>query len=148
MSNMQRFMSYAAAFEDAYATDDWSKVASFFTEDAVYETFADLPFGGRIEGREALMASFKQVLDTFDRRFDSRSVEMLEGPTERDGTVWFRWAAVYTLAGAPALRIEGEETAVFEGDHIRRLEDRWPSAESQRAQTYLGEHAGKLKPQR
>jgi hypothetical protein len=147
MSLTDRFLAYAAAFEDAYASDDWSKVEPFFTVDAVYETLADAPFGGRYEGRAAILAYFKQSCDSFDRRFDSRAVEMLEGPTERAGHVWFRWAATYTLAAAPALRFEGEETAVFAGDRICRLEDRIPAASSGQTLAYLGAHADKLKPQ-
>ncbi len=146
MSIVDRFNAYAAAFEDAYASDDWSKLDPFFTEDAVYETFADPPFGGAIEGREAIKAYFKQVCATFDRRFDSRTVELLTPPTDRDGAVWFRWAAIYTLAGVPALRMEGEETVTFDGDRIRRLEDRMPPATVQRAQAYLAQHGDKLKP--
>jgi len=146
MSIVDRFTAYAAAFEDAYASDDWSKLDPFFTEDAVYETFADPPFGGLIEGREAIKAHFKQICAAFDRRFDSRTVELLTPPADRGGKVWFRWAAVYTLAGAPTLRMEGEETAVFEADRVRRLEDRMPAATVQSAQSYLAEHGAKLKP--
>lgn len=145
MSSIDRFLRYAAAFEDAFVSDDWKKVEPFFTVDAVYETFADPPFGGRVEGRAALMVAFKHVLDGFDRRFDTRAVEMLEGPVERDGAVWFRWAATYTLAGVPPLRIEGEETVHFEGDHIRRLEDRWSPSAAQLTQSYFAAHGGKLK---
>lgn len=148
MSIVDRFTAYAAAFEEAYVSDDWSTLDPFFTEDAVYETLADPPFGGLTEGREALKAHFKQACSAFDRRFDSRAVELLTPPVDRGGTVWFRWAATYTLAGAPALRMEGEETAVFEGDRIRRLEDRMPAATVQRTQAYLVEHAAKLKPLR
>jgi hypothetical protein len=146
MSIVDRFNAYAAAFEDAYASDDWSKLDPFFTEDAVYETFADPPFGGLIEGREAIRANFQQICAGFDRRFDSRAVEFLTPPVDRGGKVWFRWAAIYTLAGLPALRMEGEETAVFEGDRIRRLEDRMPAATVQSTQAYLAEHGAKLKP--
>jgi len=146
MNIMERFTSYAAAFEAAYATDDWAVLDPFFTDDAVYETFAEPPFGTCNEGRDAVKAGFKQIVDAFDRRFDSRTVEMLEGPVERAGSVWFRWAAIYTLAGAPPLRMEGEETAVFAGDRIRRLEDRIPAAVGQLVLTYLAEHGSKLKP--
>ncbi len=146
MSIVERFTAYAAAFEDAYASDDWSKLDPFFTEDAVYETLADPPFGGSIAGREAIKTHFKQICAGFDRRFDSRAVELLTPPVDRGGAVWFRWAAIYTLAGAPALRMEGEETAVFAGDRIRRLEDRMPPATLQGTQAYLVEHGAKLKP--
>ena len=47
MDMTQRFLGYAAAFEVAYATDDWSHLDPFFTADAVYETLAEPPFGNR-----------------------------------------------------------------------------------------------------
>ena len=145
MSLVNTFMAYANAFEDAYRSDDWSKLDLYFTEDAVYETIADQPFANRTEGRQAMKAFFKQMVDGFDRRFDSRSIEFIEGPTERSGRVWFRWAATYARAGAPALRMEGEETAEFEGDRIKRLEDRMPPATTQCAMQFMTEHGAKLK---
>jgi ketosteroid isomerase-like protein len=146
MDITQRFLSYAAAFEVAYDTDDWSQLDPFFTEDAVYETVAEPPFGNRSEGREAVKAAFQQAVTGFDRRFDSRVVEMVEGPIDRDGTVWFRWLATYTATGAPPLRMQGEETAVFAGERIRRLEDRISAAEGQQVLAYLAQHGSKLKP--
>jgi len=146
MDIVQRCLGYAAAFEKAYETDDWSHLDPFFTEDAVYETLAEAPFGNRSEGREGVKAAFKQAVTGFDRRFDSRAVEMVEGPIERNGTVWFRWVATYTLAGAPPLRLRGEETAIFAGDRIRRLEDRISAADGQQVLVYLAEHGGKLRP--
>ena len=144
MDPTARFMEYAAAFEQAYATDDWSKIEPFFTDDAVYQP---LPaFGGPIAGRAALTAAFKTMVDAFDRRFASRAVEVLEGPTVRNGSVWFRWAATYTMPGVPALRMTGEETAVFAGDRIHRLEDQMSDEEVKHVQAYLAAHAAKLKP--
>jgi hypothetical protein len=35
VSSIPRFAAYAVAFEKAYASDDWSLVEDFFTEDAV-----------------------------------------------------------------------------------------------------------------
>ena len=144
MSDVGRFMAYAAAFEQAYTSDDWSVVEPFFTEDAVYETLADPPFAGRYEGRPAILAYFKNVLDGFDRRFDERRLDLLGGPEMRDGAVWIRWAVTYRVAGAPDLRFEGEERAHFDGERIRRLEDRIPKEEGARAQAFMGEHGGKL----
>jgi hypothetical protein len=104
--------------------------------------------GGAYEGRAALLAQFKNSVNGLDRRFDSRKVEVLEGPSEKDGTVWIRWAGVYTLAGAPDFRMEGEERAVFVGDRIRRLEDSITDAEAGRAGAYLAQYGAKLKPMR
>ena len=146
MGMIDRYLAYAAAFEEAYASDNWSKLEPFFTEDAVYEFVAPAPFGGKYEGRAAVLAQFKNSVNGLDRRFDSRAVEILEGPVEKDGGVWMRWAATYALASAPDCRMEGEERAVFAGDRIRRLEDRITDAEAGRTGTYLAQHGTKLKP--
>ena len=146
MSSVERFIAYAVAFEKCVESDDWSILDPFFTEDVVYDASGGPPFGGRWEGREAVYANFKRVLDEFDRRFASRSGEILEGPSERDGAIWMRWVGVYEVEGVPPLRIEGEETAYFDGDRITRIEDRIPDDQGERAMAFLAEHAGKLKP--
>lgn len=144
--SLERFAAYAAAFEKAFENDDWSVVEPFFTENAVYETFAVAPFGGRHEGRDAVMAQFKTVLDTFDRRFDVRELQPLEGPEERDGSVWMRWRVTYKREGMPDIVLDGEETAFFEGDRIRRLEDRMPEESVKGVTETLGAHGDKLLP--
>ncbi|MDX1649437.1 MAG: nuclear transport factor 2 family protein [Myxococcota bacterium] len=144
MSLVPRFGAYAAAFEKAYASDDWSVVAPFFTEDAVYEVGLGPPLGGRFEGRDAVLAYFKAALDGFDRRFATRSVHLLEGPEERDGAVWIRGRAVYTAAGLPDLGFALEEIATFEGDRIRHLEDRYPASEREAIERYMAAHGDRL----
>jgi len=144
MSSIPRFAGYAAAFEKAYASDDWSDLAAFFSEDAVYEAELPPPLGGRFEGREAILAYFKQVLDGFDRRFASRTVTLLEGPTEVDGTVWIRGRGGYTSPHAPDLEFELEETAEFEGERIRRLRDRYDDETRRVLADYLEAHGAKL----
>ena len=146
MGVVERYVAYATAFEEAYTSDDWSKLEPFFTEDAVYEFAAPAPFGGKHEGRAAVFTQFKNSVNSFDRRFDSRTVEVLEGPLEKDGGVWMRWAAIYTLAGAPDCRMEGEERAVFAGDRIRRLVDSITDAEAGRVGAYFAQYGAKLKP--
>jgi len=146
MGIIDRYLAYADAFEEAYASDDWSKLEPFFTEDAEYEFIAPVPFGGRYEGRAAVLTQFQNSVNSLDRRFDSRAVAVLEGPVEKDGGVWMRWAATYTLAGAPDCRMEGEERARFSGDRIRRLEDRITDAEAGRAGAYFAQYGAKLKP--
>jgi len=143
MDPIARFVSYAAAFEDAYASDDWSRLDPYFTENAVYEPLA--AFGGPITGRAAVKAGFKMMCDSFDKRFASRSVEVLEGPADRNGVLWFEWAATYTLAGAPPLRMIGEELVTFTGDRISHLEDRMSEEEAGKIAAYIAEHGDKLK---
>lgn len=146
MGTIDRFVAYASAFEEAYATDNWAQLEPFFTEDAVYESVAPAPFGGEYKGRTAIFTQFQNSANAFDRRFASRKLEILEGPIEKDGGVWIRCAIIYTLAGAPDCRIEAEERAMFTGDRISRLEDRIMAAEIEKVGTYVAQHGTKLKP--
>ncbi|MBW2236259.1 MAG: hypothetical protein JRG85_12795, partial [Deltaproteobacteria bacterium] len=57
---------------------------------------------------------------------------------------WIRFRAVYTLAGAPDLALEGEETAHFEGDRIRLLEDRFSDQANRKLTAWYAEHGAKL----
>ena len=145
MSRIALFAKYAAAFEDAFKSDDWSLVEPFFTEDAVYEV-GDLPppFGGRKEGRAAILAYFKHVLDGFDRRFATRSLALIDGPREDGDTVWLRGSGVYTAPGLPDFRFELEEIATFRGDRICHLEDRYDDANAKAFAAYANEHGAAL----
>ena len=145
MGVVDRFLAYAAAFEEAYAADDWSKLEPFFTEDAVYQFIAAPPFAGKFEGRAAVFAQFNNSVNGFDRRFDTRQVDVLEGPVEKDGGVWLRWRASYSRAGIPDLAMEGEERAVFAGDRIKLLEDRAAASETEKVGNYMGQYGAKLK---
>jgi hypothetical protein len=141
---VDRFIAYAVAFEQAIQSDDWSALEPFFREDAVYETNDGPPFGGSRVGRPAILAFFKQSLDEFDRRFDSREGELLEGPVEKDGAVFIRWSATYRVSGAPELRIEGEERAFYDGDRIRHLEDYIPAQVNEKIAAFMSAHGSKL----
>jgi hypothetical protein len=146
METIDRFAAYAAAFEEAYVSDNWSQLEPFFTEDAVYVNVAPAPFGGEYKGRTAVFTQFQNSANDFDRRFDSRKLDILEGPIEKDGAVWIRCALLYTLAGAPDCRLAAEERAIFEGDRISRLEDSMTDVETERVRAYLAQHGAKLKP--
>jgi len=144
VSKIARFAAYAAAFEESFASDDWSFVEPFFTEAAVYEVDLDPPMGGRFEGRKAILGYFKQVLDGFDRRFASRELALLEGPKEEGDSVWIRGSATYRAPGVPAYVLELKEVVRFEGDRIYRLEDHYQPAMKQGISDYLKAHAEKL----
>lgn len=144
MSHIPQFAAYAAAFEKAFENDDWSVVEPFFTEDAVYEVKLGPPFGGRFEGRAAILAYFKRILDQFDRRFETREIALLEGPREDGDSVWIRGSATYRAASVPELSFELEETVHFDGDRIRLLEDRYDAATESAVEAYLDVHADRL----
>jgi hypothetical protein len=146
MNPIERFSEYAAAFEDAFKSDDWTLLEPYFTEDAVYEIFGGEPFAGRHEGREAVFRYMKTSLDGFDRRFDTRALDLLEGPLERDGGVWMRWRVTYSREGTPDLVVEGEESARFEGDRIVRLEDRFGPETGPTTTEWFAAHGDRLAP--
>jgi hypothetical protein len=144
MSNIARFAEYAAAFEQSFASDDWSHVGPFFADDAVYEVELEPPMGGRFEGRDAILDYFKFVLDGFDRRFDSRAIALIEGPTERGDSVWIRGSATYRKAGVPDLVLVLEETVTFDNGRIRRLEDRYEPEMKRQLEDYASRYGATL----
>lgn len=146
MSLIPLFVKYAGAFEEAYESDDWSAIAPYFAPDAVYEIQnMPAPIGGRCEGRDAILAYFKSVLDGFDRKFASRSVALLRGPREEGRSVWIRGSATYTAGGAPTLRFELEETVTFDAQgRISRLEDRYDEEAIGTVTDYVNAHGTAL----
>ena len=146
MDLVKRFGEYAAAFERAYQSDDWAQLEPFFTEDAVYEIEGGPPFGGRAAGRSALISHLEKSVNAFDRRFPKRSLQLLEGPTLRDGRVWMRWRVTYSGPGLPELVLDGEESAAFDGDRIQRLEDRFPPEAGPIAEMWFRGFGNRLPP--
>ncbi len=145
MSNIPRFVAYAAAFEQAVESDDWSSLEPFFTEDVVYEVGLPLLGRARCEGRDELFGWFKQVLDDFDRRFESRTLKLLDGPSETDaGEVSIHGSAIYRAEGAPEFVLTLVETVRFEGDRISYLEDRYSDEMKKECEAYLRAHGKQL----
>ena len=146
MASLERFGEYAVAFEQAYASDDWSLLERFFTEDASYETFGPAPIAGLAEGRAAVFDYFKNSVNGFDRRFATRELQVLAGPELRGDTVWMRWRGTYRQPGVPDVVLEGESTAHYAGDLISRLEDRMDEHGVKQSLETMGAHEAKLKP--
>jgi hypothetical protein len=144
MSSIPRFVAYAAAFEKAYASDDWTLLAPFFTEDAVYDSGPSQMFGGVVEGRAAILDYFQRIVNAFDRRFATRGVELLEGPRVDGDAVWLRGRGRYTSPVVPDLAFELEEIATFAGDRICRLEDRYDAETAAAIERYFAEHGARL----
>ena len=144
MSLIPRFAAYAADFEKAYATDDWSVVEPHFAEEAVYVVGSTVLGRDRCEGRAEILAWFKEVLDRFDRRFGSRRLELLDGPKETGDAVWIKGAAIYETEGLPDLVLTLEETVRFENGEIVHLEDAYTQAMEDEAARYLREHGAAL----
>ncbi len=144
MDPIARFQQYADAFEIFFEKDDPSILEPYFTKDAVYETKGPEALSGCHDGRPAVLGYFKQILDGLDRRFEKRELELREGPEERDGAVWMRWRVTYRAGDAPPLVMDGEETVEFEGDRIRRLEDRFADDAGDAVTAWMTRHGSKL----
>ena len=54
------FMDYAAAFEQTYVDDDWSRLTQYFSKDASYEVLGG-PLACKISGREAIFTGLKKI---------------------------------------------------------------------------------------
>lgn len=140
MNLIQRFIEFAAAFEKTYVDDDWTRLGSFLTDDAVYEVTGGPPLGGRWEGRDAVLAQLKASVDGLDRRFDARRTELRGAPRVDGDTVTFEWRGTYRLEGKPDLVFGGTERVEFDGDRIRFFTDLVSEGDDARIRAYLAEH--------
>ena len=116
MSILDRYLAYAADFEESYEDDNWSRIAQYFSDDAVYAGDPEA------RGNAAVLDKLKNAVDDFDHRMDSRTLAFKEPQVDGD-TVRVEWEVTYTKSDCPDLRISGLETAVFDGDRIALLRD-------------------------
>ncbi len=144
MSRMAQFAAYAAAFEKAFDNDEWDALAPFFAADAVYEIGLSTLGADRCEGREEILAWFPVVLDRLDRRFESRTLKLLDAPKEEGDEVSIRGAATYTSPGVPDFVLTLEEIVRFEGDQIVHLEDRYTPEMVAEFERYVRDHGERL----
>lgn len=146
MNIVESFAAYAAAFEETYVDDDWSRLRRYFTEDAVCSTVADDGAETKFEGIDAVIDGLRDAVNTFDRRFATRTVELRGDLRERDGEIIIDWDATYTAPGAPNLRMGGTEHALYEGNRIRQLKDVVDAGTSRTIADWMTEHGEKLAP--
>jgi len=119
MSNLKRFAEYAAAFEETYIDDDWTRLVQYFSPDAVY-----LPGDVKAAvGRENVLQTLRDSVNSLDRMFDVR--EFTEAPilTEVEDAVTLSFKVRYAKQGLPDLTIFGTEVATYEGGLIQKMED-------------------------
>ena len=140
MSIAKIFSEYAQAFERVYENDDWSKLDEFFAPDAVY-----LPGDGKeVRGRDNILAHLKQSLDSFDRRFDLRRVDLVSEPVVTANQVTIQWRAAYEKRGLPDIVLCGSEEATFEGNAISRLEDSLVDGVEENLQAWIDQYGDTL----
>jgi len=140
MSALELFMAYAAAFEETYGDDDWTRLRKFFADDAVYEVKSKA-FGCRLEGPQAIFAGIKKSLDGFDRRLQSRTIALTSEPKADDDTFEVSWNVTYTKPGAPPFELRGHSRAKYENGKIVELVDSYTPEMEREAGAWAAEHA-------
>lgn len=113
MNPLKLFLAYAAAFEETYRDDDWTRLEPFFTEDAFYSVSLGPPLGGRWDGRSAVLAHLRESVDELDRRLDSRAIDVVGEPVLEADSIEFAWRGTYQKAGCPDLVFGGRERATY-----------------------------------
>ena len=129
--SVQVFMDYAAAFEETYIDDDWSRLTPFFHEDARYEVRGG-PMACEIEGREAIFKGLKKSIDGLDRQCDERVLEISDGPhvvTVPGGEeVSIGWIVSYRRGESPAIGIPGRSVFTLVEGRIAAMRDEYDEA--------------------
>ena len=145
MGVMETFLAYANEFETTYEDDDWQRLEKFFAADAVYEVKSST-FPCRLVGPSAVFAGIKKSLDGFDRRMDSRRIDVLAPPTVNDDSIEVKWAVTYTLGSAPPVRVEAVSTGRVADGKITHLTDAYATEAEQTLGGWLREHAPDVNP--
>ena len=131
-SAVQVFMDYAAAFEETYVDDNWSRLTPFFHEDARYEVRGG-PMACEIAGRGAIFEGLKKSIDGLDRRFDERTIEISDGPhvtkVPAGEEVSIGWLVSYRRGDSPKLGIPGRSVFTVADGCIVAMRDEYDEAD-------------------
>ena len=140
---LQVFMDYAAAFEETYLDDDWSRLAPFFAEDAMYEVRGG-PLACKITGREKIFSGLKRSLDTLDRRCNGRKIDVTSGPeitpVEGGNELGVGWHVTYQFGSAPQAGFPGRSVVKIVDGVIVSLRDEYSDEEMAPFADWMAEH--------
>lgn len=117
-----RWQAWIAAFDAAVASDDWSSLADFLTEDVVYRVSGS-PFDCHLRGREAVIAGFARSVRGFDRRLQQRDWSPIGIRVYPSGYVTCRIRSAYRLDATQSIAFEATGHWGFRGDRIDLMLD-------------------------
>ena len=143
MDVLKKYKSYYQAFEDAYDSDNWSAVSSYFTDDAIYES----PMTGQAKGKENVMNVFSESLNRFDRQFSvKRTIENIDSETiVEDNYLKIVGIVTYSHEGIPDLKVTMDEELWFKNELIEKIVDTIDETEMGKIQQHLEKYGDKLK---
>lgn len=140
---LQVFMDYAAAFEETYTDDDWSRLAPFFPEDATYEVQGG-PLACKIAGREGIFAGLKKSIDGLDRRCADRKLELTDGPHIVDTGGGFEvslgWNVIYQYKEAPKVTLPGRSVFNIANGVIVAMRDEYDEEKLEAVDAWMLEY--------
>lgn len=143
MNSLKIYDAYYWAFEDAYDTDIWDKVSTYFTNDAIYES----PMAGEIKGKENIITVFQASLNRFDRKFSIKRTikEIKEEKIVEENYLKIPGIITYGNKNCPDLVVNMTEEVWFKNGLIEKIVDDIPFSERIKIQLYLEEHKDRLK---
>ena len=126
------FMDYAAAFEQTYVDDDWSRLTQYFSEDANYEIRGG-PMACKISGRESIFTGLKKSIDGLDRRCTDRQLELTDGPnivgTDAGHEISIGWNVSYRYGDTPQMTLPGRSVFTIVDGVIVAMRDEYDDKE-------------------
>jgi hypothetical protein len=145
-NHMKSFLTYAAAFEVAYESDDWKVVDDLLTDTISWVVEGvDEPIGGIFFRREAVIEAMRSSCNAFDRRFDVRIPAATETPVVIPGGVYFPFAVTYQHPGLPDVSLRGLEWDFFVDGKLAMHREIILNADEVLA--FVADHDKKLRPQ-
>jgi hypothetical protein len=143
MENLQRFMQYAADFEDARrrrlvaAAPVLCGRRRLRGENRVFR---------QLTGPDAIFKGMKKSLDGFDRKFDGRSVDLTSGPDVEGDTIRMGWTVTYRKAGKTPYPLHGRSEVRYRDGKIAYLGDSYDASVGPAAAAWMHENGMTLDP--
>jgi hypothetical protein len=118
--NLQNFLGYAEAFEISFASDDWSHVEAFFTDDIVWSLSGlPAPHAGPFAGVKNVIGACVKSCNTLDRRFELRDPQATEIPSNfPGGGIYLPFEVTYSHKDLPPFVLKGMEWDFFRDGKI------------------------------
>lgn len=127
MDNLTHFLAYAGDFETTYKDDDWNRLRTYFTDDAVYEV-KGLGIDCRLAGPATIFKGIKRSLDHFDRTFATRKIAITSGPDVVGGVIHIGWTVTYGRDGLEPFALRGRTEVRYRDGKIAYLGDSYDAS--------------------
>jgi len=143
MDILTHFLAYAGDFEKSYKDDEWTRLGKYFTDDAVYEV-KGLGADCRLQGATAIFKGIKKSLDGFDRRFDTRKIDITSAPVVEGDTMRVGWVVTYQKGGLAPFPLRGRSEARYRDGKIAYLGDSYDASMAKDAADWMTKNAFKF----